>query len=1297
MKEKIIPILLTTCIMSSLLPAHAEEVIHDEQNNAIINTEVFTEENVIYSALQDMNAGVSLFSDAPENITADFDVVLGFDMSSDMYGFDYNGEMTWIDSFTALEEQMPEGTRFSIVEDCPGEFEDNLTLVREKLSNTYESGSNINDLIQNCLNTFDSNSYEKNKIIIAVTPKISEVADIKMGINMAFDEGVIPFIFVLNTDESDELNEVENVSCCRNELELRLALSDLYLSFSEFMNAVPLSTVSTKDNSIYTSDLRPNNVFNDAQNVGQALISILNAYKCIPVRATMGNGENNKSYNLLNITNDSKAITTGTLIDILKGKGNALNECSNLGDFTFVWESVYDKRKVEEKERIKNIIESNLKKKFPVAVKYSDDKAGIVTQLSGDNVTVNFETQVSIDNIESAFDTWNYLNNIAVSSYNVVTNTVQSGVNFAMEKIYNDDFVSTGNVGVKKDTGVEVNETCYDNVFELTADLSTNTGKQIVVAAANHIDDNGIPKFYDSMQFYTLRLYRDVVSSEWYWDYLLKATNLKATEGDENNKFNPNKLLTRCEFVKMLLVAAQVDMNITTKRWNVKHWATDFMNKANELGILYEPKDGTDEQIANYFDEEIPRYEAAYTLKTLFMDQSQAVQIPTLIYQYNEDMKLAKAEAWKTISQSYPSNIEKSKEAVFQLYMNDVLVGDESGDLNLNGTIRRNEATKIVIKPLFELDDNTPQIIANIEDGDDTDTVVNIQVSSDKTDVPNIIFDSNNEREYTITIPDDSRYYVGTYGNLASGDSVTLNISGANNQICNKYNSKLNGHDAYYIQGGGTYNVKINRGLNSTVGLMIHKINAAQEIKFNQQTLDENENPHYYMFVDSPEHIQKSDVINDSNSTNTISLFEDLGPGTYTIFTYHHKSVNRGSSDDFAADDALYYNAVFYNNDANSLSNIKINNVGLSYFGDGNSWELQRTWQRFNEYRQSSDEPISQNNNLWLTDIQNIDSILISNNDNMGYVWLMMEFEVLSGKVDFATVAMANNSDFKSVVNTNLLKSTFKDLPAQVIKGKGEFSQEVESDIMEYYIDDTFVDGDTLKFDVDTITSEQNKISDRFFINASPLYYGCKNGFPQSASLGLTYDAYYLDIDGNEQYKTFYFDTYHSPYIKQYNVPDVVKEGPYTNKSVWGTNEKFDDEWILELDNINYNPYENSEDQASRAAFEEFLGTTNMQGYGVTFVYKFKIHNLGAEKKQLSHYVVLNRGYYIDCYVNGSKYDYQELYETEGIDKRYEGEALTKPIDLPAGSTTEIEIRVTEFAGANATVENWFEINNVDA
>ena len=115
-------LILSASIMVGTIPVFAESNLNDDQNNAIISTEAFTDENVIYSALQDMNDGVSLFSDAPEEITADFDVVLGFDMSSNMYGFDYNGEMAWKDDFTALQEQAPAGTRFSAVTGETGEF-----------------------------------------------------------------------------------------------------------------------------------------------------------------------------------------------------------------------------------------------------------------------------------------------------------------------------------------------------------------------------------------------------------------------------------------------------------------------------------------------------------------------------------------------------------------------------------------------------------------------------------------------------------------------------------------------------------------------------------------------------------------------------------------------------------------------------------------------------------------------------------------------------------------------------------------------------------------------------------------------------------------------------------------------------------------------------------------------------------------------------------------------------------------------------------------------------------------------
>lgn len=98
---------------------------------------------------------------------------------------------------------------------------------------------------------------------------------------------------------------------------------------------------------------------------------------------------------------------------------------------------------------------------------------------------------------------------------------------------------------------------------------------------------------------------------------------------------------------------------------------------------------------------------------------------------------------------------QKINEAVFQMYMNDIFVGDGSGDLKLDEPIKRSEVIKLVIKPFFELDENLPQVMANIEDETgETETTVDIEINSYEVDVPNIVFAGNNERQYTITIPE---------------------------------------------------------------------------------------------------------------------------------------------------------------------------------------------------------------------------------------------------------------------------------------------------------------------------------------------------------------------------------------------------------------------------------------------------------------------------------------------------------------------------------------------------------------
>ena len=171
MIKKVVSLILSICIIAGTISAFAEMDLKDELNNKIISTENFTDENVIYSALRDMNNGVSFFSDTPEKITSDFDVVFGFDMSSNMYGFDYNGDMLWLDNFRALSEQTPDGTRFAVVTGEASEFTYDLdTAINTAVDNGYSGESNIVSLLDSCLNTF--NSVNRNNIVIATTAKV---------------------------------------------------------------------------------------------------------------------------------------------------------------------------------------------------------------------------------------------------------------------------------------------------------------------------------------------------------------------------------------------------------------------------------------------------------------------------------------------------------------------------------------------------------------------------------------------------------------------------------------------------------------------------------------------------------------------------------------------------------------------------------------------------------------------------------------------------------------------------------------------------------------------------------------------------------------------------------------------------------------------------------------------------------------------------------------------------------------------------------------------------------------------
>lgn len=649
----------------------------------------------------------------------------------------------------------------------------------------------------------------------------------------------------------------------------------------------------------------------------------------------------------------------------------------------------------------------------------------------------------------------------------------------------------TNDVSLLKYTGegaISILESRHDNELQITSDLSSlcndenNDEKRVVITAAKvSITDGNIPELYDTSPLFMLRLYTDIPSTDvWYWDYLLEATNLGITNGDENGAYNPDASLTRCQFVKMLLEAAQIDTDDAKAKWNTDHWAVDYMNKADELEILYWDDTRGDDEIAQYFDEEIPRYEAAYILKTLLMDRTDAIQIPTLLYNYAIDTQSEAASNWNILSIQFNDGNLKAKESMRQLYMNNIFVGDENGNLKLEDTISKAEATKIVIKPLFEIDENLPQIIANVFENEYAEPV-NLYLDSNGIELNDIVFDKNNERKYVLTIDqEDSNKY---FAELSENSNAELSINSDNSNGCTL--RMINNRKCYTLQGGGTYNVVITRQGVSVVGLKISNINQINKLEFTPKTGGK------YIFSNNKENIALDDLADANNENGSQLLFyqEDLKTGTYTLMMEHQNKITE-------RDIKIYLDIQFHSEDMNA--SITINKYGDDEFGaghgndeNGKSWTCIAGYASFwgskvgrvrnnipdidnsdpteNWYEnplivpnaamedkiQYPQHNFSGANTVWLSELYKYGEYPVLEKDEGFYV--IMEFDIISDKgVDIAIAAFEKREDlsfedrFEQYQPTTVAPYKYN----KSLKGTAEFKPETEAQL-EFFVDDS--------------------------------------------------------------------------------------------------------------------------------------------------------------------------------------------------------------------------------------------------
>lgn len=287
---------------------------------------------------------------------------------------------------------------------------------------------------------FDEESSNRNKVVLVTTHKVDDISALKDKMDELSDYGIIPFVFVLNADTNNALN-MDGIYQCPTDLDLRLSISDLYLAFCEFnMTEAAQTYANTIDYNVYRvlSDFRTDrHMFVGADNnAGLQMASMLNMYKCVPLKASIGI-KNKSEYDLFNASSYS-----GNNIDLEdKLQSFVSGENAKFGevpyDFQYVWNSIFGQISNNRKIIISNpditqaatVLRKNMKRRFPMMMKH-DDEWEIVYEyrnpIGGSLVRYNENKEIEFNKIQAVFDTYEYLMSTvgkATNLYEKVTRT----------------------------------------------------------------------------------------------------------------------------------------------------------------------------------------------------------------------------------------------------------------------------------------------------------------------------------------------------------------------------------------------------------------------------------------------------------------------------------------------------------------------------------------------------------------------------------------------------------------------------------------------------------------------------------------------------------------------------------------------------------------------------------------------------------------------------------------------------------------------------------------------------------
>ena len=640
------------------------------------------------------------------------------------------------------------------------------------------------------------------------------------------------------------------------------------------------------------------------------------------------------------------------------------------------------------------------------------------------------------------------------------------------------------------------------------------------------------------------------------------------------------------------------------------------------------------------------------------------------------------------------------REAIKALYSVGVIVGFDDGTLQPDSKITRAQIATILYRLTLPAKETFTDANGN-EKVIETPYVGVPMFTAPSSNNPNGKTNSAGKQifQYSTT---GTGYYTITFDKSGFTPTVYLPLNGSYKEVL-----PISGANKFFLDGGQTVMIsvtetgkKVNESFAMNISCVVPKtVNAPVNLHFDKV----NQGNQYYLFDDNHERIRYRDLANHPNTPTTIAHFEELGEGTYTFFGYHNRQETRtemiaayvteykkghgGDEPSQAQIDAFsatlldanlypenteqYYDPVFWNPTGKNGS------VTVTKLGYSTAWGWEQTWADFSGEDvfapviytgvPNDPEPVKDINfpahpysgytnpiggegtKTWFSDLigHQVESIKVSR-----VVWIMMEFTVNSGTVNFDTLAYSDPASKASMQLTTMKKGDYE--WDEQYKGKANNAPRVHAE-MEYYLDNSIPKG------VETVLPV--KVANQFFPSGHVLEFN-QSVFTTNAN---SYNAGGYPGLGNWQ-------TADDSNMIEFRYKD-------SNGKLWTFNNFTDDKTGLPL------PVSPSGPDTSKSG-------GNFANFGVTNSYTITLHNMGAARN--FKFMISSEGRHV--------YDYKVYHD--GVLVQTQSQLLKAvyfnttavsdenlvDIELPEYTTVKIELNLTMTTGCNGTIHNFLSV-----